>query len=138
MLKTLLVALVLMVLMPVPDVAYGQYYVPLRAAGKEQRKNDPFVFCRYGMNKRTPAWKPSPFTGGRYNGPWVPNIPFCPYPNTGTCCFGYVCFRPWPQEDFQAVFLYMATCAAAGSQTGKNWNGPGDGRRVDSNGVNVH
>ena len=134
MLRSLLVALVLLVTTPMPDVAYGQYYEPLRAAGREQRKNDPFVFCRYGLRKTLPAWKPLP----TYSGPWMPMPTFCPYPSLSPCCFGWVCLRAWPQEDYQAWFLYQRVCPQAGFQGGKNWDGAGDGRNVDSNGTNVH
>lgn len=134
-LRTLLIALVLCVIAPPTNAAPPGQTFRITAAGQEQRDSDPFVFCRYGMKKTYPAWKPiPPYTFG-----YRPQPGYCPWPSLSPCCFGWVCLMAWPQEDYYAyTSQYVLWCPQPGSQGGKNWSESGDGTRVDSNGTNVH
>jgi hypothetical protein len=134
-LRSLLVALALWVVASPIEAAPPGQTDRIIAAGREQRDSDPFVFCRYGLKKRRPAWKPMrPYTVG-----YIPQLGFCPYPSLTPCCYGWVCLRAWPAEDYYAYTTqYVTICPQAGSQGGKNWNGSGDGTKVDSRGRNDH
>jgi hypothetical protein len=81
------------------------------------RDNDPFVFCTQGCKGQDKNWTPiKPIAGS-----WRAERGYCPYPTTGKCCFGYVCFRPWTQTAVAAVYQYMDICPAA-EQEG-DWTG---------------
>jgi hypothetical protein len=128
MLRTLCVAIFLLSFTLLPEVAHAQaIYKELRANGNLQREDDPFLFCTKGMKKSNPAWKPdSPASAG-----YIPQTHkgWCPHPTTSTCCYGKVCFRPWPQEDYDAYTKLRVVVCPAGQKAGK-WEGQGDGSKV--------
>jgi hypothetical protein len=101
-------------------------YKELRAAGRLQRDDDPFVFCTYGLRKTAPAWKPITPASLDY----MPQPGFCPYPvlSPAPCCIGNVCFRAWPAEDYYAYTQLRTTVCPAGIESG-SWEGEGDGTK---------
>lgn len=134
MLRNLLIALAILWMAPPVEAAPPGQTNRIYAAGIEQRDSDPFVFCRYGLKKTMPAWKPmAPYTVG-----YIPQPGFCPWPSLSPCCFGWVCLRAWPAEDYYAYTTqYVTICPQPGAGS-KNWDGGGDGTTVDSNGTNNH
>lgn len=101
--------------------ADGDMYMPLVC-----RDDDPFVFCDQGCKNNNGgnqdyAWAPvSPPVAA-----WRPRVEewWCPAPLTGSCCFGWVCFRPWSQTALTAWGQYLIVCPAA-HETG-DWEGSG-------------
>jgi len=92
----------------------------------ECRDNDPFVFCTQGCKGSDKNWIPlSPSSGT-----WMAVPGYCPYPTTGACCIGYVCFLPWTQTAVTAVGQYMAMCPIGGGKA-SDWKNT-DGRRPES------
>ncbi|WDS34652.1 hypothetical protein [Pseudoxanthomonas sp.] len=83
------------------------------------RDNDPFVLCTQGCKDDDYNWKPKNSMQGTY----TPVMPYCPWPSTGECCIGYVCFEPWTQTAFTAYFQYARICRKAHKE-GK-WVGEG-------------
>ncbi|UYB52716.1 hypothetical protein OCJ37_01755 [Xanthomonas sp. AM6] len=96
------------------------FYVPLAC-----RDDDPFVFCTQGCKDQDKNWIPT----DPVSGAWIAAPGYCPYPTTGTCCFGYVCFLPWTQTAVTAVGQYMSVCPVARKEG--NWKNT-DGRRPES------
>ncbi|MGH8028135.1 MAG: hypothetical protein ACREO0_15565 [Pseudoxanthomonas sp.] len=85
----------------------------------ECRDDDPFVFCTQGCKNQDKNWTPiSPISGT-----WIAVTGYCPYPTTGACCIGNVCFQPWTQTAVKAVYQYMAICPKAHEQG--QWEGQG-------------
>lgn len=83
------------------------------------RDNDPFVFCTQGCKNQDKNWTPiDPISAT-----WVAVPGYCPYPTTGACCFGYVCFQSWTQTAVTALGQYMSICPAAKRQG--DWKGSG-------------
>lgn len=76
------------------------------------RDNDPFVFCRYGMDIPDPCWVPvAPFTGA--------------YIYTPACKPQNYYGRAWNQNDLEGLREYTDRCPHAGDSG--EWTGPGDG-----------
>jgi len=82
------------------------------------RDNDPFVLCTQGCKGKDKNWIPTnPKTGV-----WLAAPGYCPYPNTGECCYGYVCFMSWTQNAYDAVYQYMRICPVGGGKA-SDWTG---------------
>lgn len=76
------------------------------------RSDDPFVFCRYGMDIPDPCWVPmAPYTGN------FMYTPACKPQNY----YG----RAWNQNDIEGLKEYSDRCPHAG--TSSEWQGKGDG-----------
>lgn len=104
----------LLYIAPLAALAQG-YYEPLR-----YRMNDPFVFCRHGMDQKPRAWSPLP----PYTGPWMPTPGYCPMPTPN--CGNYL--KGWSFKEIDAWNQYVRVCPRAES-SGK-WDGSGDGSNV--------
>lgn len=83
------------------------------AQGKLQfRQNDPFVFCRYGMDIPAPCWVPTaPYVGS--------------YMLTPACKPQNYYGRSWDKNDIEGLREYTTTCPIA--KTSGEWTGSGDG-----------
>ncbi|WP_371184254.1 hypothetical protein [Xanthomonas sacchari] len=82
------------------------------------RDNDPFVLCTQGCKGKDKNWIPTSPKAGM----WVAAPGYCPYPNTGECCYGYVCFMSWTQKAYDAVYQYMRICPIGGGKA-SDWTG---------------
>lgn len=84
------------------------------------RAGDPFVFCRYGLDKTPKAW----FTMPNY-ATSVPGITplYCPFPtpNCGPYMIG------WNQTEILSYFSYLNICPRA--ENSGRWEGSGDGTK---------
>lgn len=115
--------IVLLMLMAVAGVAHARDDIYKQVC----RMDDPFVYCTQGC-KETKAWKPStPYASGNYR----VQRGYCPYPNTGKCCFGYVCFKSWPVADFNDLFQNRMVVCPRAHQAGDWVPERGQGRPED-------
>lgn len=91
-------------------IADDGYYKFLRF-----RKNDPFLFCTYGLERVDKCWIPvSPASGT-----WT---------YTGLCDEPTEDMRPWDNDDRESLDLYIEVCPKANGQG--SWSGAGDGSNV--------
>lgn len=98
--------IVLLMLMSVAGVTHADNAIYKQVC----RMDDPFVYCTQGC-KETKAWKPrKPYAGVGY----TPQPGYCPWPMTGKCCIGYVCFKPWSMADYNDYYQNrVAICPRA-------------------------
>lgn len=85
------------------------------------RMGDPFVFCKFGLDKKVRAWFPiSPYTGQFLI---TPGYCLAPVPNCGT--YG----KGWSPEEIASFFVMRRICPTP--RTSGPWkDSPGDGRTI--------
>lgn len=84
------------------------------------RMGDPFVFCKFGLDRKVKAWFPiSPYTGQFMITPG-----YCPGPTPS--CGPYL--KGWDTDEIASFFVMQNTCPKP-KKSGK-WEGAGDGTKV--------
>lgn len=83
------------------------------------RQGDPFVFCRFGLDKKVKAWFPiKPYTGQFLI---TPGYCPAPVPNCGT--YG----KGWSAEEIASFFVMQRICPTPRKSGQWDKSSPGDG-----------
>lgn len=105
-----------LLLLTLPTAALAQ----VGNEGLMWRAGDPFVFCRYGLDKKVKAW----FPVRPYTGQFMITPGYCPGPVPSCGNYG----KGWNQDEIASFFVMQKICPTP-RKSGR-WQGPGNGTKA--------